>query len=90
MILVLFTCGKTPILRHYDRERPALRETDGSDFAMAGILLLKSVDGEIHPVRFVSRKLNPAKLNYEVYDKEMLAVVFELPKKPTLFVGSSA
>jgi hypothetical protein len=36
--------------------------------------------GQIHPVRFVSRKLSPAELNYDVYDKEMSAVVFSLGK----------
>src|SRR5690606_12308326 len=34
----------------------------------------------LHPVAFMSRKLNPAEINYEIYDKEMLAIVaaFEL------------
>jgi hypothetical protein len=36
--------------------------------------------GQIHPVRFVSRKLSPAELNYNVYDKQMSAVVFSLRK----------
>jgi hypothetical protein len=33
-----FLSGKTPILRHYDPDRPALLETDAMDFAIAGIL----------------------------------------------------
>jgi hypothetical protein len=37
-ITILFTSGKTPILRHYDPDRPALLETDGSDLSIAGIL----------------------------------------------------
>lgn len=57
---ILFTSGKTPILRHYDPKRPALLETDASDFAIAGILSQRFEDGKIHPIRFVSRKLNPA------------------------------
>jgi hypothetical protein len=28
-----------------------------------------------YPVRFMSRKLNKAEINYDIYDKEMLAVV---------------
>jgi transposase InsO family protein len=79
-ITVLFLSGKTPILRHYDPDRPALLETDASDFAIAGILSQKFEDGKIHPVRFVSRKLSPAEMNYDIYDKEMLAVVFSLKK----------
>jgi len=79
-VVILFTSGKTPILKHYDLDRPALLETDASDFAIAGILSQKFEDGKVHPFRFVSRKLTPAELNYDVYDKEMLAIVFSLKK----------
>ena len=79
-VVILFTSGKTPILKHYDPDRPALLETDASDFAIAGIISQKFEDGKVHPVRFVSRKLTPAELNYDVYDKEMLAIVFSLRK----------
>jgi len=77
---ILFTSRKTPILRHYDLDRPALLETDASYCAIASILSQKFEDGKIHPVWFVSRKLNPAELDYNVYDKEMLAVAFSLQK----------
>jgi len=87
-VTILFTSGKTPILRHYDPDRPALLGTDASDFAIAGILSQKFEDGKIHPVRFVSRKLNPAELNYNVYDKEMLAVVFALRKNRHYLQGA--
>jgi len=87
-IVILFTSGKTPILKHYDPDRPALLETDASDFAIAGILSQKFEDGKIHPVRFVSRKLSPAELNYDVYDKEMLAIVFSLGKNRYYLQGA--
>jgi hypothetical protein len=87
-ITVLFLSGKTPILRHYNPDRPAPLETDASDFAIAGILSQKFADGKIHPVRFVSRKLSLAELNYNVYDKEMLAVVFSLKKNRHYLQGA--
>jgi len=87
-VTILFTSGKTPILRHYDPDRPALLETDASDFAIAGILSQKFDDGKIHPGRFVSRKLTPAELNHDVYDKEMLAVVFSLRKNRHYLQGA--
>ena len=31
--------------------------------------------GILHPIAFWSRKFNPAELNYEIYDKEMLAII---------------
>jgi len=86
-ITILFTSRKRPIPRHYDPNRPALVETDASDFAIAGILSQKFNDGRLHPVSFISRKLSPAELNYDVFNKEMLAVVFALTKWRYLLQG---
>jgi len=87
-VTILFASGKTPILRHYDQDRPALLETDASDFAIAGVLSQKFEDGKIHPVRLTSRKLTPAEFNYDVHDKEMLAVVFSLNKNRHYLQGA--
>jgi len=75
---ISFISGKTPRLRHYDPDRHSLLETDVSDFAIAGVLSQKFEDGKLHPIGFASRKLNPAELNYDIYNKDMLAEVFSL------------
>jgi hypothetical protein len=62
-VTLLFTSGKKPIPRQYDPDRPTLLETDASDFTIGGILSQKFKDSKIHPVSFVCRKLNLAKLN---------------------------
>lgn len=64
-----------PVLRHYDASRPCTLSTDASDFAISGVLQQPDDDGRLHPVGYFSRKLTPAEINYEVYDKELLAVV---------------
>ncbi|KAL1942197.1 hypothetical protein VTO73DRAFT_6261 [Trametes versicolor] len=64
-----------PVLRHFDPTLPSTLATDASDFAIAGVLHQPDPDGLLHPVAFFSRKLSPAEINYEVYDKELLAVV---------------
>jgi hypothetical protein len=64
-----------PVLRHFDFNRPAVVETDASDFAEGGVISQRDDDGNLHPVAFFSRKFLPAELNYEIYDKEMLAIV---------------
>jgi hypothetical protein len=87
-ITVLFISGKTAILRHYNLDRAALLETDASDFAISGILSQKFEDGKLHPVQFVLRKLSPAEMNYDLYDKEMLAVVFSLRKNRHYLQGA--
>jgi hypothetical protein len=45
-----------------------------------GVLSQLSDDGELHLVTFFSKNLAPAECNYEIYDKELLAIVrgFEL------------
>ncbi|KAJ1039716.1 hypothetical protein NDA10_004952 [Ustilago hordei] len=49
-------------------------ETDASDFAIAGVLKQEH-EGRWHPVAFYSRKMSSAEKNYEIHDKELLAVV---------------
>ena len=62
------------LLRHFDPDKQLVLETDASDYAIAGILSIEE-DGKLSPLAFMSRKMLPAKLNYEIHDKEMLAIV---------------
>lgn len=62
------------ILRHFDPTLETVIETDSSDFAISAILS-QYHDKVLHPVAFMSRKMNPAELNYEIHDKELLAIV---------------
>ncbi|SCV72360.1 BQ2448_3901 [Microbotryum intermedium] len=49
-------------------------ETDASNYAISGILS-QVTDGQLRPVAFISRKNLPAEQNYEIHDKELLAIV---------------
>jgi len=49
-------------------------ETDASDYALAAILSIMTKDSEIHPVAFHSRTFSAPELNYDVHDKELLAI----------------
>jgi len=64
-----------PILRHFDYDREIIVETDASDYVSAGILSQHDEDGVLHQVAFYSKKQNPAECNYEIYDKELMAIV---------------
>ena len=46
---------------------------DASDFA-SGAILSQEVEGRLHPVAFHSRKLNKHEINYEIQDRESLAI----------------
>jgi len=50
-------------------------ETDASNYATRGVLLMKCLDEMWRPVTFISKSLSDTKRNYEIHDKEMLAVV---------------
>jgi hypothetical protein len=64
-----------PILGHFDPRKVCVVETDASDFALGVVLSQKGDDGRLHPVAFHSRKFTPAEINYEIHDKELLAIV---------------
>ena len=55
-------------------------EVNASDFAMGGILSQHQKDDTWRPVAFISKSFNSAKWNYEIYDKEMLAIMYAFYK----------
>ncbi|SYW84565.1 uncharacterized protein UHO2_04504 [Ustilago hordei] len=61
------------VLQHFNYHLPTRLETDASDFAIAGVLKQEH-EGRWHPVAFYSRKMSSAEKNYEIHDKELLAV----------------
>ena len=64
-----------PSLRHFDYDREIVVETDASNYVSAGILSQYDDEGILHPVAYYSKKHSPAECNYEIYDKELLAIV---------------
>ncbi|WAQ88434.1 hypothetical protein PtA15_9A561 [Puccinia triticina] len=70
----LFTSA--PILKIADPYRPFLLECDCLDFALGAVLLqVCTKDNKLHPVAYLSRSLIQAEQNYEIFDKELLAIV---------------
>src|SRR5258706_12463783 len=70
----LFT--EAPILAHFDPDRPKIIKTDASDLAIGGILSQLEPDVKWHPIAFISRKFQAAEVNYDVHDKEMVAIIY--------------
>jgi transposase InsO family protein len=70
---LLFT--KSPILHHAKSELQFIMECDASDSALGAILSQKNVDGSINPIAYHSRKFTKEEVNYEIHDKELLAIV---------------
>jgi len=49
-------------------------ETNALDYVFAAILSIMTKDNEIHPIVFYSRTFSTLELNYDIYDKELLAI----------------
>ena len=64
-----------PVLAHPDPTRQYILNTDASGFATAAVLSQQQLDGTTRPVAYHSRKMNAAERNYDVHDKELLAIV---------------
>jgi len=67
-----------PALRHFDHEREVIIDTDTSDYVSAGVLSQRDDEGVLHPVVYYSKKHSPAECNYDIYDKELMAIIKEL------------
>ena len=66
---------KEPILRDADPEKAFEVETDASDYALGGQLGQRDADGQLHPIAFYSKKLHGPELNYQIHDKELMAII---------------
>jgi hypothetical protein len=64
-----------PVLSTIDPEKPFTLQTDASAFAIGTTLTQLQSDGMEHPVAFFSGSLQPAEINYNIYDRELLAIV---------------
>ena len=64
-----------PVLVIPDIDKEMRVEADASDYVTREVLLLKGENGKWRPVAFISKSLNATEQNYEIHNKEMLAVI---------------
>ncbi|OWZ04850.1 LOW QUALITY PROTEIN: reverse transcriptase [Phytophthora megakarya] len=76
----------TPVLRHFDETRMPIVIVYASDWAISASLTQEH-DGIYHPVAFASRTLKMNELNYNVSEKEVLALLRILDLYYNLLVG---
>ena len=62
----------------YDPDHNTQVEVDASGFATGMVLSQEGEDGKWHPVVFHSESMSDAECNYEIYNKEMLAIICAL------------
>lgn len=66
---------EAPVLGIYNPDLPITVETDASDYAIGATLSQPDEQGRLHPIAYYSRKMSPPERNYDVHDKELLAIV---------------
>jgi len=59
-----------------DLDKEMRVEVEVSDFAIGRVLSMKCEDEKWRPVTYISKSLNETKMNYEIHDKEMLAIIW--------------
>jgi len=64
-----------PLLVTPDLDKEFRVEANASNFATRGVLSIKCEDGKWRPVAYISKSLNEIERNYEIHDKEILAVI---------------
>jgi len=79
---------KAPVLLVPDPRKPFQMDTDASDFAVGAVISQMDRRGNLRPVAFHSRKLNPSEINYSTREKELLAIVDTLRKYRYLLLGT--
>jgi len=61
---------------------------NASDYAIGGVLSMECKDRLWRPVAFLSKSLNKIERNYEIHDKEMLAIIRGLENWRYLLEGA--
>ena len=65
---------RTPVLTKWVPDSEIIVETDASDYMLAAIISSWTPNSKIHPIAFHSHSFNPAEVNYDTHDKELLAI----------------
>jgi len=79
---------KELVLAAPDLDKKMRMEVDVSDYATEGVLSMECEDGLWRPVAFLSKSLNEMERNYEIHDKEMLAIIRGLENWRYLLEGA--
>jgi hypothetical protein len=81
---------KQRVLMFPDQNSQFFLEVDASDYAIGGALhQIDAKTQKLRPIGFYSRKLSGPEQNYEIYDKELLAVIEGFKTWRYLLIGTN-
>ncbi len=64
------------ILRHFDQTRETILEIDSFDYVNDEVLFQYDDEDVLHSIVFYSKNMSSAECNYEIYDKELLIIIW--------------
>ena len=73
-----YAVAMNPVLRQPNYDKPFFLEVDASQYATGAILSQKDKQGKMRAVGSISRSFTPAERNYDIHDRELLAIIHGL------------
>ena len=64
-----------PVLMIPDKNKPFILETDASEVASGAVLRQYDNNGDLKPCGYISRAFSPTEQRYQIYDRELLAII---------------
>ncbi|MBW0494894.1 hypothetical protein O181_034609 [Austropuccinia psidii MF-1] len=77
-----------PILSHFNPSLPTIVQTDAYSYSLGAVLSQVNDSGK-HPIAFDCCKLFQTELNYEIHDKELLGIVWDLKCRRAILLSLS-
>jgi hypothetical protein len=77
-----------PMLMMPDHSKPFQIESDASKYASGAVLTQMDINGDRHPVAFLSKTFTDTECQYEIYDRELLGIVRALKEWRHYIQGS--
>ena len=79
---------KSPVLLMPNSLKPFVLEMDASLFASRAVLRQHDSNGDWHPCAYLSKSFNDTECNYDIWDRELLAVIRALTESQHYLQGS--
>ena len=79
---------ESPVLQMPDMMKPFVVESDASKYASGAVLRQQDTNGDWHPCAYLSKSFNETERNYEIYDRELLAIIRALTDWRHYLIGS--
>ncbi len=80
--------AKEPVLLFPQLAKPFEMEVDASAIAIGAVLNQEGEDGRKHPIAYYSKSFSTPERNYDIYNRELLAIVKALQQWRTYLLGS--